>query len=544
MNRKTTPPSNTPPPPLIPGFLKQGLPYKFWGGWYRQKIGLFQFGIEPAKNRVEFFQINRENLFSGNHGVPPGRLGLSYPFMVCMDPKGGIFWKTLEIGMVKIINAVAVLTAFCMTAAYGRAKDSTWCLVYQASSGTRAIGIAGDASFAIHETVPQPAEAAIKFDRMPYQSGFRPSVVSPDGKKVAHVLTSIFAAAHGLVAISDFDGSNLVTLNQPDEWCDGPCWLSDSKQLLFHRHGSIGRGGKREIVLYDVVTRQHQPFSYPDIALNSGIVTLPDGRLLCVRRTKPKNELAILDPAKKIAPEILAEDIGEIDQLGVMPDGKVVWMRSRESLKLIDRATKKVIRNWPMATFIKPEWNGLVKKFLARPDGGGFAFTVYPFFTEHGKTYPCQKVIVVINLGTDGDSKLVNYLPMEQGGELLQWHREDSLVKTKPLTDDAVRKLAGFDLDNELARGKDLLSIRILDVVPSGETRPRGAVFQKLGITDSNLSNYREEGINLVKLLKWNISPSYDIVCMTGATTQPHLPMTDPKREVYGIRIVKKNGID
>jgi hypothetical protein len=447
----------------------------------------------------------------------------------------------LEIGMFKMISAVAVLAAFCMTEACGRANDSAWCLVYQTSSGTRAIRIADEASFAIHEAVPQPGEAAVNFDRLTYQSGLRPSVVSPDGKKVAHVLTSMMAAAHGVVAISDFDGSNLVTLNQPEEWCDSPCWLSGSTQLLFHRHGAIGRGGKKEIVLYDVATRQHQLFHHPDIALSSGIATLPDGRLLCVRRTRLKNELAIIDPAKNLAPEILAADIGDIDQLGVMPDGKNVWARSRDSLKLIERATKKVIRTWPMATLIKPEWNALVKKFQARPDGGGFAFTVYPFATEHGKTYPCQKVLVVITLGAGRDAEDVKYLTLEQGVELAQWRREDSLVKTKPLTDDAVRKLAGFDLERELARGNDLLSIRILDVVPSGETRPRGAAFQKLGISDCNLSNYREEGINMVKLLKWNLSPSYDIVCMTGTMTQPHLSMTDAKREVYGIRIVKKN---
>jgi hypothetical protein len=107
-------------------------------------------------------------------------------------------------------------------------------------------------------------------------------------------------------------------------------------------------------------------------------------------------------------------------------------------------------------------------------------------------------------------------------------------------TDEEIRKLANFDIDKEPDGTR---SIPWLDVVPAGESYPREKVFKMLKIDDKRIRDFRHGGINSVNFLTWQVSPSFDICCMT-ATNDPRnddLEMTDPKRKVYGIRLIKRH---
>ncbi|VTR97839.1 Uncharacterized protein OS=Leptospira interrogans serovar Manilae GN=CI00_07890 PE=4 SV=1 [Gemmata massiliana] len=109
-------------------------------------------------------------------------------------------------------------------------------------------------------------------------------------------------------------------------------------------------------------------------------------------------------------------------------------------------------------------------------------------------------------------------------------------------SDEEIRKLAPFDLDKEAGAFGLPFDVHVLDVVPEGESYPRERVFKTLGIDATRVRDFRKSGINFVVFLTWQVSPSYDISCMT-ATNDPEnneLEMTDPKRLVYGIRLVKR----
>lgn len=115
-------------------------------------------------------------------------------------------------------------------------------------------------------------------------------------------------------------------------------------------------------------------------------------------------------------------------------------------------------------------------------------------------------------------------------------------AQSKLYTDEEIRKLAKYDIDEWPSENKWLLGFPCLDVVPAGESYPRADVFKTLGIEDSRIQDFRCTGINWVVFLSWQVSPSYRISCMSG-TNLPgfeNLEMTDPKRKVYGIRLVKQ----
>lgn len=109
-------------------------------------------------------------------------------------------------------------------------------------------------------------------------------------------------------------------------------------------------------------------------------------------------------------------------------------------------------------------------------------------------------------------------------------------------TDAEIRKLAKFDID-KASQAATLGAIPCLEVVPAGESRPRGEVFKALGIEDARVRDFRTWGKNFVVFLEWQVSPSYDISCMTGENDPDTggLEMTDPKRKVYGIRLLKRH---
>jgi hypothetical protein len=107
-------------------------------------------------------------------------------------------------------------------------------------------------------------------------------------------------------------------------------------------------------------------------------------------------------------------------------------------------------------------------------------------------------------------------------------------------SDEQIQKLAKLDIDKAtLVHG----GIIDLDVVPNGESCPRAQVFKALRIEDGRIRDFRQFGIGNVIFLTWQISPSYDICCMTATNDSDNngLKITDPKRKVYGIRLLRRS---
>jgi hypothetical protein len=111
----------------------------------------------------------------------------------------------------------------------------------------------------------------------------------------------------------------------------------------------------------------------------------------------------------------------------------------------------------------------------------------------------------------------------------------------KLYTDEEIQKLSKQDIDKHVVDSDlDILDVPWLDVVPSGKSYPRAEVFKKLKIDDGRIGDFRQSQADFVAFLKWQVSPSYDICCMTGAFDQEGVAFTDPKRNVYGIRLLKR----
>jgi hypothetical protein len=105
-------------------------------------------------------------------------------------------------------------------------------------------------------------------------------------------------------------------------------------------------------------------------------------------------------------------------------------------------------------------------------------------------------------------------------------------------TDEEIRKLAKFDIDKESGGDRGILGMACLDVVPAGKSYPRSKVFKALNIDDARIRDFRHIGFYRVVFLTWQVSPSYDICCMTAINDPENL--IDPNRKVYGIRLVKR----
>jgi hypothetical protein len=105
------------------------------------------------------------------------------------------------------------------------------------------------------------------------------------------------------------------------------------------------------------------------------------------------------------------------------------------------------------------------------------------------------------------------------------------------LDDSKIRRLA--DLDQELQDKKGLMKIRILKVVVTGENKPLEEVLKALNLPSLNLGKPQQSAINHVTFLRWQISPSYDLVCMTNALNEPVGDTPHQRRPVYGVRFIK-----
>ncbi|HJZ93954.1 MAG TPA: hypothetical protein VKE40_23975 [Gemmataceae bacterium] len=110
-------------------------------------------------------------------------------------------------------------------------------------------------------------------------------------------------------------------------------------------------------------------------------------------------------------------------------------------------------------------------------------------------------------------------------------------------SDAAIRALAGADEPIRAADGvDDYLKLPCLSVVRPGQSRPRAEVFADLGLDEGRMRGRREEAVDKVIFLVWQVSPSYDLVCMTGSKGRANagLDPFDPERLVYGVRIVRR----
>jgi hypothetical protein len=109
-------------------------------------------------------------------------------------------------------------------------------------------------------------------------------------------------------------------------------------------------------------------------------------------------------------------------------------------------------------------------------------------------------------------------------------------------TDDAIQRLAPHDIAAQTKAARSILDMPCLDVVPNGSSRPRREVFQALGLDDSRVREFRATPVDNVTFLQWQVSASYDVVCMTAnnAPDSETVPMTDLARRVYGIRLISR----
>lgn len=114
--------------------------------------------------------------------------------------------------------------------------------------------------------------------------------------------------------------------------------------------------------------------------------------------------------------------------------------------------------------------------------------------------------------------------------------------------DEDIRRLAKHDIDEVSKRG-DIMAVPWLEVVPAGETKRRGDVFGALGLDEEKVRDFRVVVVRfrgLVTFMAWQVSPSYDLVCMTGIMNRDMVK--DPKkwdfdsvdRKIYGVRLVSR----
>ena len=103
---------------------------------------------------------------------------------------------------------------------------------------------------------------------------------------------------------------------------------------------------------------------------------------------------------------------------------------------------------------------------------------------------------------------------------------------------DAVIKKLIEDGGKEEATGR----VWLLDVVPPGKTRPRQEVFVALGLDEIRMRERRDSPIDHVIYLRWQVSPSFDLECMTATKGREDegTDKFDRSRPVYGMRIISR----
>jgi hypothetical protein len=114
---------------------------------------------------------------------------------------------------------------------------------------------------------------------------------------------------------------------------------------------------------------------------------------------------------------------------------------------------------------------------------------------------------------------------------------------TSLYSDEFVRDLARFDIDNATAAASSFFDIPVVEGVPLGRSASRDEVFKSLGIEVKRLRNFRWDPRDRGAFLIWQISPSYDIVLSTveSADANTEDSIADPGRHISDVRFVSRD---
>jgi hypothetical protein len=78
-------------------------------------------------------------------------------------------------------------------------------------------------------------------------------------------------------------------------------------------------------------------------------------------------------------------------------------------------------------------------------------------------------------------------------------------------------------------------------VVPEGKSMPLSQVFKTLRIDPSRLTDFQHRQYNRSITLSWQLSPSYDLSCITTDDDDDALAFDDPKRNIYNVIIHERD---
>jgi hypothetical protein len=77
-------------------------------------------------------------------------------------------------------------------------------------------------------------------------------------------------------------------------------------------------------------------------------------------------------------------------------------------------------------------------------------------------------------------------------------------------------------------------------VVPTGKALPKREVFHRLNIDPHRLRDHRVSGLMNVYVENYQLSENYDLTWMASA--RDSIPLEDPDREIYAVRVVSRAG--
>lgn len=136
-------------------------------------------------------------------------------------------------------------------------------------------------------------------------------------------------------------------------------------------------------------------------------------------------------------------------------------------------------------------------------------------------------LLIFVLVGCVGSSP-----PQDESGGLLQ--QPETLH-----SDEDIQKIVPYNIREATRNARHPYDVPAHDVVPSGSL-PRAVIFQKLGLSENRIRNFRSSCTGWVSYLYWQVSPSFSLCCMVAHRPelgdQPPSSLALPSQEVYGIR--------
>src|SRR6476659_3669834 len=123
----------------------------------------------------------------------------------------------------------------------------------------------------------------------------------------------------------------------------------------------------------------------------------------------------------------------------------------------------------------------------------------------------CVLVVVLCSLGC---------------GRRMADYTHDGLI-VNLYSDEEVRRIAGYNPDKQEEPNKPartILDLPYHEVVAGGTSRSRDEVFRGLGIDDRRIRPVQWWPEGRVIFLRWQLSESYDLICMTSAEPADRMP--------------------